>query len=59
MAPSRRVALSKLRGDTAVIGSYRQHSLHWAKRREDVEVTLSSRTPGEYAYVLKMSNPGS
>lgn len=33
--------------------------LAWAQQGEDVQFTLPSRLPGRYAYVLKMSNPGS
>jgi alpha-L-fucosidase len=34
-------------------------SLEWVQRGLDVEIRLPPRLPGRYAYVLKMSNPGS
>src|SRR5262249_50452215 len=34
-------------------------ALEWIQRAEDVEIRLPAALPGRYAYVLKMSNPGS
>jgi hypothetical protein len=31
--------------------------LHWVQHNKNVEVTLPSKLPGHYAYVLKMSAP--
>jgi len=33
--------------------------LEWIQRGEDVEIRLPATLPGRYAYVVKMSNPGS